>query len=263
MTNFVEPSVRLIARPNLDWPNLEDYLDEKDAEVWGRKVRRVAMSTGESLIEFAGRMCYRSWKPGLNPNVTRVRTDSAEYLENILKSGHGSVLEHATYTFVFSNVSRVLTHELVRHRAGCAVSQESMRYVRLTDIPMWIPDRIKNDPEMMDFIVEYMDHAEEFQRLMTDMMGLEDEGVSFHSKKMATSFMRRFIPMGVATEVTWTANIRALRHIIASRTATGAEEEIRLVFGQVAELMQSECPLLFGDFQRGDDGTWTTEYQKV
>src|SRR3954470_18901298 len=58
-----------------------------------------------------GRMCYRSWAPGLNPNVTRVRADSTAYLENILRSAHGSVLEHANYSFVFHNVSRVFCYD--------------------------------------------------------------------------------------------------------------------------------------------------------
>ena len=90
-------------------------------------------------MEFGGRLCYRSWEPGLNPNVTKVRTDQDEYLRNILKQKHGSVLEHISYSFVFHNVSRVLTHELVRHRAGTAISQESMRFVRLDDHAVLVP----------------------------------------------------------------------------------------------------------------------------
>jgi len=61
-----------------------------------------------------------------------VRSDRREYFENLLRSAHGSVLEHAGYSFALRNVSRVFTHELVRHRAGSAFSQESLRYVRLT-----------------------------------------------------------------------------------------------------------------------------------
>ena len=98
----------------------------------------------------------RPWAPGLNANVSKVREDSAEYLRNILKSGHGSVLEHANFTFLFHNVSRVFTHELVRHRAGAAYSQESMRFVRLTDIPFWFPDWAKADKELMP---KYWNHS--------------------------------------------------------------------------------------------------------
>ncbi|MFN2525032.1 MAG: FAD-dependent thymidylate synthase, partial [Actinomycetota bacterium] len=67
------------------------------------------------LVHFSGN-CYRSWKEGLNPNVTRVRKDQAEYFLNLLRSGHGSVLEHANYSFILYNVSRIATHEIVRHR---------------------------------------------------------------------------------------------------------------------------------------------------
>ncbi len=57
------------------------------------------------LVEFGGRACYRSWEPGLNANVTKVRTDQREYFANILRSAHGTVLEHANYSFALRNVA--------------------------------------------------------------------------------------------------------------------------------------------------------------
>ena len=83
------------------------------------------------------------------------------------------------------------------------------------------------------------------------------------TKKEKTSFMRRFAPDGVATSIMWTANARALRHVIEARTAPGAEEEIRLVFAEVARIMQREAPALFGDFTEQQDGSWTPEWSKV
>ena len=77
---------------------------------------------GERLAEFAGRLCYMSQH---NPASRSTR----DYLENIKKQGHGSVLEHANYSLLLEGVSRSLTHELVRHRAGFAYSQLSQRYV--------------------------------------------------------------------------------------------------------------------------------------
>ena len=56
-------------------------------------------------------MCYRSWEPGLNPNVRKVREDQEAYLQNILKQQHGSVLQHASFTFVLHNVSRVFCYD--------------------------------------------------------------------------------------------------------------------------------------------------------
>ena len=76
---------------------------------------------------------------GPEPERPRVRDDQAKYLQNILRSGHGSVLEHVSFTFVLHNVCRVFTHELVRHRPGTAISQESLRFVRLDEMPFWFP----------------------------------------------------------------------------------------------------------------------------
>src|SRR6202167_2111978 len=131
------PKVFLIARPSIEVEGMRGYLSDVGGESWlERRLEESdgAPNGGELIVEFGGRACYRSWEPGLNPNVSRVRTDPRVYLENILSSAHGSVLEHANYTFALRNVSRVATHEIVRHRAGAAYSQESLRYVRLVDI---------------------------------------------------------------------------------------------------------------------------------
>src|SRR5581483_8276869 len=102
------------------------YLVEIGAPEWHANI----VSNGESLVEIAGRLCYRSFKPGLNPNVERVRSGNREYLSNILQQKHGSVLEHVTDSFIVTGISRVCTHELVRHR-HLSISQESLRYVRI------------------------------------------------------------------------------------------------------------------------------------
>jgi thymidylate synthase (FAD) len=75
--------------------------------------------------------------------------------------------------------------------------------------------------------------------------------------------MRRFAPDGVATGLVWTANIRALRHVIEMRTDPGAEEEIRLVFRKIGEIMKAEAPALFGDYEVTEDGVWVPGWRKV
>jgi thymidylate synthase (FAD) len=173
------------------------------------------------------------------------------------------VLEHAYFSFIFYGVSRVFTHELVRHRAGVAISQESMRFVRLDNIPFWMPEWAQEDKELQTEAISLMQKMENFQRWMADHFGLDEEGVDFHEKKSKTSFMRRFAPDGVGTSIGWTANVRTLRHVIEQRTAEGAEEEIRLVFDTVATRLKEEYPFFFGDFTRSEDGTWTPEWSKV
>lgn len=258
------PKVHLIAAPAIYLDNLLDYVRGVGGGDWatrmGDAVHRTKMTDGELLVEAAGRICYRSWAPGLNANVTKVRDDSSTYLLNILQTKHGSVLEHANYSFIFQDVSRVFTHELVRHRAGVAISQESLRYVRLTNIGFRIPEIL--EPARED-IVSIVEHLEEFQTTMARIFALDKEGLPFPIKKQVTSALRRLAPLGLSTSMVWTANVRTLRHVISMRTAKDAEEEIRFVFDQVATLMQAEAPLLFSDYSKNDEGEWITPYWKV
>jgi thymidylate synthase (FAD) len=279
------PKVFLIARPSIDLEGIRAYLEDVGGESWleGRLAEARAESAdaesseadgtaavgeldpgelnpGELLVEFGGRACYRSWEPGLNPNVTKIRTDRREYFANILRSGHGSVLEHANYSFAIRNCSRTFTHELVRHRAGSAFSQESLRYVRLTDIGFRVPPALE---PLRGRVLGIVEQLEEFQRSAAAELGIEESGVSFHVKKEVTSALRRLAPIGLSTDIVWTANARTLRHVIEMRTAEGAEEELRLVFDKIARIVQVEAPLLFQDFTRDQTGAWVPKHHKV
>ncbi|HLM49625.1 MAG TPA: FAD-dependent thymidylate synthase [Solirubrobacteraceae bacterium] len=258
------PQVFLIARPAVDLEAMRGYLESVGGASWlDRRVGEAPegeVNDGEQLIEFCGRVCYRSWEPGLNPNVRRVRNDPAEYFANILRAQHGSVLEHANYSFALRNVSRVFTHELIRHRAGSAFSQESLRFVRLTELGFRVPEALE---PVRDQVITLVEQLEEFQRSAAGELGIDDEGVPFHVKKEVTSALRRLAPTGLSTDIVWTANARTLRHVIEMRTAPGAEEELRLVFDEIARIMRAEAPNLFQDFRRCEDGSWVPEHRKV
>jgi thymidylate synthase (FAD) len=255
------PQIELIARPSVDLGALERYLKTVGGDSWlqMRREQDEGINDGQLLVEAAGRACYRSWTEGLNPNVTRVRRDQKEYFLNILRSGHGSVLEHANYSFIIWDVSRVFTHELVRHRAGSAFSQESLRFVRIKDLPFRIPESLE---PLRTNIVAILETLEEFQVSAGEHFGLDEQGVNFHTKKEITSALRRLAPEGMSTMIIWTANIRTLRHVIQARTDRGAEEELRIVFNKIGEIMRQEAPLLFGDYVV-EDGAWVTDYRKV
>lgn len=271
MTRLVErPEVFLVSAPTLDWEEIRRYLHkvgertQTDAISWADRVQTdLDVSDGEALVEFGGKYCYRSWVPEANPNISKVTEDTTAYLGNILKQGHGSVLEHANYSFVFDDVSRVFTHEMVRHRAGVAVSQESMRFVRLTDIPFWFPEWARKDHELMSRSVHLLQDMESHQIWMTKHFNLNDDDILMSEKKHKTSFMRRFAPDGVATGMLCTINLRALRHIVYMRTALGAEEEIRLVMDDVARLALNVTPNLMQDYSPTENQEWIPEFLKV
>lgn len=254
------PHVFLIARPAVDLAGMRAYLERVGGATWLDRRTPEHPPDAELLVEFAGRACYRSWEPGLNPNVTRVRADAHAYARNLLGSGHGSVLEHASFTFAFHDVSRVFTHELVRHRAGAAISQESLRYVRLAEVGFRVPPALE---PLRERVVHLVEALEEFQRDAAAELGLDDEGMPFAVKKEVTSALRRLAPIGLSTDLVWTANVRTLRHVVELRTDPSAEEELRLVFDAVARIAAAEAPALFQDFRRDDDGSWVPEHSKV
>lgn len=272
----VEPEVFLLATSytrNGSMHNWLEHLGVKEETV--DRIIKSGKTDAEKIVESAGRRCYKSFEPGLNPNVTKIREDIALYLENILKSGHGSVLEHVTFTFAIENVSRVFTGEMNRHRAGMAISEGSMRYIRYDDIPFWMPTSLQDQP---DDSPEIRAKKETSRKVICEVLNQIEIGYlglceiwkdelkpesKFHAKKQITSMMRRIIPMGVATGGIWTGNIRALRHICQMRCTPHAEEEIFLVVGKMLEILKNKEPNFFGDFEIDEKGNATPKYSKV
>lgn len=231
------------------------------------------------IIGNAAKRCYKSFEPGLNPNVTMVRDDWAKYFANILKVGHGSVLEHATWTFAIEGLTRVCTAELNRHRAGVAISEGSMRYIRFTpeEIPYWEPLSIQEAMAIDDapalaevkrktrerFARVFAFCAREYAEMQEDWSAFLAPDAAFAGKKAVTSMMRRIIPIGVSTGGVWTFNGRALRHVLTMRCDSAAEEEICAVFSKVAAMMLGDEPNIFGDFARDENGFWRPQWKKV
>lgn len=240
----VEPKVFLIGETRVIEDGLKAYLEHIGVPDW----QSDAPTDSEKLVEVMGRLCYRSFEPGLNPNVTRIRRRNCEYLSNILEVKHGSVIEHPMMNFVFADVSRVFTHELVRHRAGVAISQESLRFVRLKDLGQWLPAAIREDEQAVEIFARTFEELEKLQLQLAEHFQLDASSVPFKKKKIITSAMRRIAPIGLATTIGWSANPRTIRWVLEMRTHPSAEEEIRLVFGKVGEIVLKRYPHLFGDF---------------
>ncbi len=257
----VEPSVHLIAQTTINKGGLKTYLEQIGAPDW----QSDAPSDVEEIIEVMSRGCYKSFGTDLNPNITRTRPENAGHLAHILESGHGSVLEHAWVSFEFTDVSRVFTHELVRHRPGVAISQESLRFVRLTDLGLWIPSCYRDNPAAVKVYERAWRQAEEnYAELLSEkVLGENIDEDRFGRKKELTSAARRVSPIGLATGIGWSCNMRSMRHVLEMRTGPGAEEEIRLVFDQVGKLAKTIWPNIFVDFGRDESGAWKPKHHKV
>lgn len=250
-----EPEVRITTHtPELDV--LKEYLQTEYGLDWGTAGE---VSPGEWLIAFAGKLCYRSFAPDLNPNVAKVRENLFEYIGNLLKQGHESVLEHLTVSCLI-RCSRLVTHELVRHRVGASVSQESLRFVRLEDLPGWVPGAFRESEPAKDFFAEMFELLSESQCALAEELDVDSKPMA--EKKKLTSAMRRLAPMGLSTTILWTPNLRTARHVILQRTSRHAEEEIRLIFDKIATRLSALFPAVFQDFKREEVdgcGEWTKQ----
>src|SRR6266436_2488751 len=144
-----EPEIYVLGRQTVSDAELDRFL--RDHGVSWQTDTEVA---SELLCETAGRVCYMSFaKPRPGGNAT--------YLGHIKESGHGSVLEHAVWNLLITGVSRTLTHELIRHRAGLGFSQLSQRYVDESVAEYVEPDIIAADPELHALFVDAVGHAHE------------------------------------------------------------------------------------------------------
>lgn len=264
-----EPMAYIVGRQTVDDANLTQFLHDHGVE-WESDSEVPA----EVLSETAGRLCFMSYsrpRPGGN----------AAYLGHIKEAGHGSVLEHSVWNILITGVSRSLTHELVRHRAGISPSQLSQRYVDESVAEYVEPDIIAGDPELHAIWVEaverthaaYVTLVNKLDLLLSPGSRYNDErhpqavtGV-VERRKAARQAARSVLPNATETKIFITANGRALRHLLEQRGSRHAEPEIRKLANRLLELLQSEAPNLFGDYTREPlaDGTFeiNTPYRKV
>jgi thymidylate synthase (FAD) len=262
MASLVSPKVYLVGHTGLHLTGLRAYLYDSDNVAFLDEVG-AALSEGlpemAVLCSFAAKVCYRALSLGHNVNLTRTRA-IADNVKATFDSAHGSVFEHAQFTFVVANCSRVFTHELVRHRAGTAFSQTSGRYCRVEELDVvWDPIL---DPAK-DVFLKAAAGIEDAVYLAECKLGLRkppaefpdmpaeavrwvpDNSFDFEKRKKMTSAIRRIAPNGQANEIVFSANVRALRHMVQARTSRHAEREIRDVFGQVYAILKQDFPFVW------------------
>src|SRR5262249_17991600 len=153
---------------------------------------------------------------------------------------HGSVLEHANYTILLEGVSRSLTHELVRHRAGFAFSQLSQRYVDESDASFVIPPAVIGGEALEQGWRAEIEQAQQaytamVERLMERYGWVADR---VHRRKMAREAARAVLPNATETKIVVTANARAWRTMLELRSSEGAELEIRRAAVAILRLLQ-------------------------
>ncbi len=240
---FVEPKVYFLGVTQPDLNEVKRYLADSGNEGFISYIEdaiKAGITPEECLISMFAKLCYKSLTVGQNPNITKVR-DIEDNLRSVLSTAHGSILEHIQFNFLFTNVSRVFTHELVRHRVGTVFSQTSGRYVRLDEIELVLDPILE---PIKDYVKSSVEDIERHYKTLVEESGVE-QAKDFASKKKLTSALRRIAPNGLANEIAFSVNLRSIRHIILLRTARHAEWEIRKVFADVYNILSKRYPIMF------------------
>ncbi len=182
----------------------------------------------EKLIESIGRTAYLSFD--------RQKEESEKiFIRMLLKSQHFSVLEHAYASFRISEISRVASHQLVRHRI-CSFIQQSQRYVDESNFKYVLPDSIGNNYSLKTKYEKLMEEIRQFYKELLDK-GIKKEDA------------RYILPNATMTQIVVSANFREWRHIIELRGEKSAQWEIRKVIIEVLKILKQHAPTCFEDLQ--------------
>lgn len=195
----------------------------------------------EAVIEFAGRTCYQSYN---KPNPATACSET--YLDNILKQGHESVLEHSSVSLYVEGYSRNMLLELERHR-HLSFSVESQRFVDSYRTPFVIPPALAGDCDgfVSHEVREIVEESTEAAKLAYARLGMELEALP---RKQRREAQRALLPGGLMTRFVVTGNLRAWRDVLKKRWSVHADAEIRRFAGVVLELLKEEAPNVFQDF---------------
>jgi thymidylate synthase (FAD) len=266
------PGVVMLARPRTNVAGLAGFLEGFDPELrfpeYLDDPTRLPDST--QLCKTAGQVCYSSFGPRRTKNE-----NAAAYIGRLTSAGHGSVLEHASFSFLLYGISRSVTHELVRHRAGVGFSQISQRYVSGSVLRFVERPEYQVDEELHRLFEERTDRAAaEYAEMADRLLDRQEGGASMltadyktDARKKVQQTARSLLPNETEAPMVFTGNVRALRHIIEMRADAHAESEIRNLALRLFLCVVTADPILFGDYRIGElpDGTYTvtTEHRKA
>jgi len=238
---ITKPKVYLLGRQTVVGEGLARFLQEE-----GLTFTTDTRAAAEILTEVAGRACYMSFGKG--------RKTNREYIENILSSKHGSVLEHAVWCFLITGVSRALTHELIRHRAGFGYSQLSQRYVDASDARYVVPPLYQENEELRQ---KWQQTIEGVRKAYVELAEATAQYVQQKypnvpprdRRKWARQAARSILPNATETKIFVTGNSRAWRHFLELRGSPHADSEILLLAVEVFRVLKKEAPHIFQDIE--------------
>jgi thymidylate synthase (FAD) len=196
----------------------------------------------QEVIFASARQCY-SKLSAAEIYEAKDKIDSEKlkkFLSHLISRGHLSPFEHVSFTFAIEGVSRVCTHQLVRHRLA-SYSQQSQRYVSMDEFPYIIPPVIDKNPQARKM---FLDQIEQVKTLYKEMRTvLEEDGKL--GKEDINQDLRFLLPQACETKIVVTMNVRELMHFFAERLCLRAQWEIRALGSKMVALVKPVLPEVF------------------
>ena len=212
--------------------NAVRYMLSKN-EVSSMKIRLINYTKDpEKIVAQSARLCYSAL--GIEELREKLSDESIiKLVKKIMKLGHYSVLEHATFTFAIEGISRVTSHQLVRHRLA-SFSQQSQRYVKINKkgFPYIIPKSIAKDEKLAKIFIGAIKELDEIYQLLID-------------NNIKAEDARYILPQAVTTKIIVSANARELLHIFKLRCCNRAQWEIRELAMNMLKEVKSIAPTIF------------------
>ena len=250
-----EPGVSMMSKPYVEpmgmLPFLSGFKNEFDKYIDDP----VRLTDAEQIVKQSGQLCYASFSEKRTWNK-----DAGKYLGNIRKQGHGSVLEHANFSFLLWGISRSVTHELVRHRSGMSYSQISQRYVDGEVLRFVERPEYQEDENLHGLFERRIDHIKECYEatgvaLLHEMS--ENTLSGTERRKAVNQAARSVLPNETEAPIMVTGNVRAWRHILEMRCSPYADVEIRELAYRIYLCLVEVEPLLFADYRVVEMGDGT------
>jgi thymidylate synthase (FAD) len=208
-------------------------------------------TAAENLIEFAGRVCYLSFGKG-----RQAPGSNADYIKRLISQGHESVLEHASWSFLITGITRSFTHQLVRHRIGFSFSQLSQQYHDESTAEFLPPPGLEADTVLFQKWQDVVRRLASTYNELLQTISAGDEMPAREALRLRRSIARSVLPNATETAIVVTANARALRHFLDVRGSVLGDLEMRLVSQVLLQRLKHEAPSVFADFveETADDG---------
>lgn len=244
LINSMKLKVYIIGRSQFDNRAFHTFL-RTERTSW----KQTASATeAEEIVEAAGRICYMSFGKNQSPRSNEM------YIQHLVRMGHESVLEHASWTFLLTGVSRAFTHQLVRHRVGFAFSQLSQQYHDEMDAQFVEPSVLNLSPKAKAAWLKAVKASKQaYREILGALEKVRNPTVlGSPEKEIRRSFRstaRSVLPNATETKIVVTGNARALRYFIKTRGAIVGDEEMRRVSAALLKRLQQEAPAMFSDFR--------------